>query len=94
MSWLNVLIVRLRALFRRDQVLHEIDEELRAHIEMEAEANLEMGMTPEQARIGAVGEGIERYGAYPWDPGRVLRAAAKHLDGPYISPKDLVTYTD
>ena len=53
MSWLNVLIARLRALFRRDQVLHEIDEELRAHLEMEAEANLEMGMTPEQARLSA-----------------------------------------
>ena len=53
MSWLNVLIVRLRALFWRDQVLHEIDEELRAHLEMETEANREMGMTPEQARRSA-----------------------------------------
>src|SRR5688500_1056555 len=53
MKWLNVLIARLRALFRRDAVLHDIDEELRAHIEMEIEANRESGMTPEEARLSA-----------------------------------------
>ncbi|HKY42654.1 MAG TPA: ABC transporter permease [Pyrinomonadaceae bacterium] len=53
MKWFNVLIARLRALFRRDAVLHDIDEELRAHIEMEIEANRESGMTPEEARLSA-----------------------------------------
>jgi putative ABC transport system permease protein len=53
MKWLNVLVARLRALFRRDLVLHDIDEELRAHIEMETEANRELGMTPEEARLSA-----------------------------------------
>ena len=52
------------------------------------------GMTAEQARTGAIGEGIERYGAYPRDPDRIIRAAATQLAGPYISPTDLVTYTD
>src|ERR1041384_2018269 len=53
MRWLNVLSARLRALLWRDKVIHDIDEELRAHLEMEAEANREMGMTPEEARLSA-----------------------------------------
>ena len=53
MRWLNVLIARLRALLWRDKVIHDIDEELRAHLEMETEANREMGMTPEEARLSA-----------------------------------------
>jgi len=53
MKWINVLVARVRALLRRDVVLQDIDEELRAHIEMEAEANRESGMTPAQARLSA-----------------------------------------
>ena len=53
MNWFNVLVVRLRALLRRDAVLHDIDEELRAHIELEAEANRELGMAPDEARLSA-----------------------------------------
>lgn len=54
MKWLNVLRDRLRALRRREQVLDDIDEELRSHIEMEAEANQELGMTPDEARRAAM----------------------------------------
>ena len=54
MKWLNILVARLRALVRRDAVLQDIDEELRAHIEMETEANREQGMTPEEARLSAM----------------------------------------
>ncbi|HVI73192.1 MAG TPA: ABC transporter permease, partial [Pyrinomonadaceae bacterium] len=53
MRWLNVLVARLRALLWRDKVLHDIDGELRAHLEMEVEANREMGMTLEEARLSA-----------------------------------------
>lgn len=53
MDWVNNLIARLRALFRRDVVLDEIDEEMRAHIEMETEANRGLGMTPDEARLSA-----------------------------------------
>lgn len=53
MKWLNILMARIRALFRRESVLHDIDEELRSHIEMEIDANRELGMTPEQARDSA-----------------------------------------
>ena len=35
-------------------MLQDIDEELRAHIEMEIEANRESGMTPEEARLSAM----------------------------------------
>jgi predicted permease len=54
MKWLNILMARLAALFRRDTVLEDIDEELRSHIEMETEANREMGMTPDEARQSAM----------------------------------------
>jgi len=50
MKWFNLLVVRVRALMRRDAVLHDIDEELRAHIELEAEANRELGMSPDDAQ--------------------------------------------
>jgi putative ABC transport system permease protein len=54
MQFLNILIARLRALLGRDKVLNEIDEEMRAHIELEADANRERGMTPEEARRSAM----------------------------------------
>ena len=53
MKWLNILVARVRALLRRDEVLRDIDEELRSHIEMETEANRELGMTPDEARLSA-----------------------------------------
>ena len=54
MKFLNILIARLRALLRRDEVLNEIDEEMKAHMELEADANRERGMTPEEARRSAM----------------------------------------
>ena len=50
MKWVGILTDRVRAFFRRDAVLNDIDEELRSHIEMEAEANRERGMSPDDAR--------------------------------------------
>src|SRR6478609_4225293 len=54
MKFLNILTTRLRALFGRDKVLNDIDEEMKAHIELEAEANRERGMTAEAARRSAM----------------------------------------
>jgi putative ABC transport system permease protein len=51
---LNILIARLRGLLRRDSVLEDIEEEMRSHIEMDSEANVERGMRPEQARLAAM----------------------------------------
>jgi len=47
------LIARLRAMFRRDRLDHDLDEELRSHLEMRAADNLASGMTPEEARFEA-----------------------------------------
>ncbi len=54
MKLLKVFSARLRALFRREAVIGDIDEELRLHLEMEAEANVGRGMTPEEARLAAL----------------------------------------
>jgi putative ABC transport system permease protein len=49
MSWMSVLVDRIRALIHRDAVLQDIDEELRSHVEMESDANRELGMSAEDA---------------------------------------------
>ncbi|HET9210746.1 MAG TPA: ABC transporter permease [Thermoanaerobaculia bacterium] len=54
MRLLNVLSARLRALLGREAVIGDIDEELRLHLEMEAEANARRGMPPEEARRAAL----------------------------------------
>jgi putative ABC transport system permease protein len=54
MRLLNVLSARLRALLGREAVIGDIDEELRLHLEMEAEANVGKGMAPEEARRAAL----------------------------------------
>jgi putative ABC transport system permease protein len=53
MEWFNILMARLRALFRRESVLHDIEEELRIHVEMETERNIERGMPPDEAQAAA-----------------------------------------
>src|SRR5215217_7244663 len=53
MSWLNVFWARLRALFGRESVISDIDEELRLHVELETEENLARGMSPAEARRAA-----------------------------------------
>jgi hypothetical protein len=45
---------RLRAIFRRSAIEQELDEELALHLEMEKEANIRRGMSPEAARRQAV----------------------------------------
>src|SRR5689334_814369 len=46
---MKILLDRIRALIRRDAVLHDIDDELRSHLEMAADANREVGMSDEDA---------------------------------------------
>jgi putative ABC transport system permease protein len=66
MGWFNILKAWLRALFRRESVLQDIEEELRIHVEMEIETNLERGMPPDEARaaalksVGNLGRNTER----------------------------------
>jgi hypothetical protein len=54
MDWFNIFWARLRALFRRESVLQDIEEELRVHIEMETETNIKRGMPPAEARAAAL----------------------------------------
>src|SRR5215471_15024846 len=54
MEWFNILRARLRALFRRESVLRDIEEELRVHVEMETETNIKRGMPPDEARSAAL----------------------------------------
>jgi predicted permease len=54
MRWLNIVNARLRGLFRREAVLGDIEEEMRSHVEMETETNIERGMKPEEARRAAM----------------------------------------
>jgi predicted permease len=54
MEWLNVLLARLRGLLRREAVIDDIEEELRIHVEMETQANVERGMSFDEARREAL----------------------------------------
>jgi putative ABC transport system permease protein len=58
MEWFNILMARLRALFRRENVLRDIEEELRIHVEMETETNIKRGMSADEARAAA----LKRFG--------------------------------
>ena len=44
------LLAYVKGLVRRNAIDAEVDEELRFHIEMEIQANIERGMTPQEAR--------------------------------------------
>src|SRR5437660_7116318 len=46
--------VRLRALFQKRKLDDEMDEEMRSHIEMQTQENIEAGMKPEEARYAAL----------------------------------------
>jgi putative ABC transport system permease protein len=54
MEGFNILTARIRALFRRESVLQDIEEELRLHVEMATEENLRRGLPPEEARAAAL----------------------------------------
>ena len=53
-NWFYTIPLRLRSLFRRDQVDLELDEELRDHIERQTEANIASGMAFGAARRAAL----------------------------------------
>jgi putative ABC transport system permease protein len=54
MKWFNLLRDRLRALRQRDDVINDIDREMRAHVELQTEANIKAGMSPAEARKQAL----------------------------------------
>lgn len=54
MRFLQVLIMKLRAAFRRPQVEQEMEAELAAHLEQETESLIATGIPPERARRQAL----------------------------------------
>jgi putative ABC transport system permease protein len=61
--WIYIAPLRLRSLFRREQVEQELDEELRYHLERKTEEYAAAGSSPEEARHAAMRamDGIERH---------------------------------
>ena len=55
-NWLRTNRERFSALFRKEKLDAEMDEEMRGHIELQTKQNIEDGMSPEEARRGAVRE--------------------------------------
>ena len=60
MSWRREL-TKFCALFRRRKPADDLAEEIRAHLEMEEQENLELGMPPEEAHYAA----LRRFGNVP-----------------------------
>jgi len=54
MRWLDIVRMRLRSLFQRDSVEHELDEELRFHLDLQVQQNIAAGMKPAEARYAAL----------------------------------------
>jgi predicted permease len=48
--WIYSIPLRLRSLFQRDAVEHELDDELQFHLEQKTQHYLDGGLTPEEAR--------------------------------------------
>ncbi|AHG92350.1 permease (plasmid) [Gemmatirosa kalamazoonensis] len=52
--WLRIAALRLRSIFRRRDVDHELDAELAYHVERQTEENERLGMAPDAARAAAL----------------------------------------
>ncbi|HEU4507172.1 MAG TPA: ABC transporter permease [Pyrinomonadaceae bacterium] len=54
MKWFRILRDRLRAMRQREDVINDIDREMRAHVELQTDANIRAGMSPAEAREKAM----------------------------------------
>jgi len=54
MNLLHKLRLRFRALFQKEKLDARMDDEMRSHIEMQTQENIEAGMKPEEARYAAL----------------------------------------
>jgi len=54
MKWVNIIRDRIRALRQRETVINDIDREMRLHLELQVEANIKAGMSPQEAREKAM----------------------------------------
>src|SRR6266496_1629439 len=53
-NWFHKLRLRFRSLFRKQMLDERMDEEMRSHIEMQTQENLDSGMNPDEARYAAL----------------------------------------
>src|SRR5262245_32720346 len=62
MIWLRVFLHRLRGLFLKRKLERELEDEIRAHLEMQVEDHLAQGMSRDEARYQALRKfgGIEQ----------------------------------
>lgn len=51
---ISVIAARVRALFKRDKLERELDDEVCFHLEMQIDENVKRGMSPEEARYAAL----------------------------------------
>src|SRR5678815_3044993 len=54
MNWIHKLRLRTRPLFHKAKFDAQMDDEMRSHIEMQTQENIEAGMKPEEARYAAL----------------------------------------
>lgn len=54
MIWTSVIAARLGALFKRNKLERELDDELRFHLDMQADDNVRAGMSPSDAHYAAL----------------------------------------
>src|SRR6266700_837071 len=54
MNWFHKLKLRLRALLHKRKLDTQMEDEMRSHIEMQAQENIESGMNSEEARYAAL----------------------------------------
>ena len=54
MNWLRNFQRRFRAVLRKEELDARMDAEMRSHIEMQTQENMETGMKPEEARYNAL----------------------------------------
>src|SRR5579859_7497685 len=54
MYWLRNISGRLRALFQKEQLDRDMNEEMRSHVEMQTKENIEAGVSPDEARRAAL----------------------------------------
>ena len=66
MKWIRNVNLRLRALFQKQKLDTQMDDEMRSHIEMQTQENIEAGMKPEEARYAAQ----RQFGWWSCPPGR------------------------
>ena len=52
--WLATIPLKLRSLFRREQIELDLDAEIQYHLEQKIDANVAAGMTPAEARFAAL----------------------------------------